>query len=103
MLQCTECELCEVGPDGRRVFKCDPFSNIKEPECLAKWQLIRLDMLLASYQGILRGQKKFEPLQNKIFKYMQREMEDIDEAEKWRVEDEEEKEPPAGEGDFGIL
>ncbi len=46
MIQCTQCELCEVGPDGRRAFKCDPFSNIKEPECVAKWQLIRLDMLL---------------------------------------------------------
>jgi len=26
---------------GRVGFKCDPFTNIKGPECLAKWQLLR--------------------------------------------------------------
>ncbi len=96
MIQCTECELCEVGPDGRRTFKCDPFTNIKEPECIAKWQLIRLDMLVASYQGMLRWQKKMEPLQDKIFRYMQREIEDIDESEKWRVDDDEEQQDKEG-------
>ena len=48
MIQCEQCELCEKGPDGRKMFKCDPFSNIKEAECIAKWQLIRLDMLQGS-------------------------------------------------------
>jgi len=48
MIQCKDCEFCEIGPDGRRSFKCDPFLNIKEPECIAKWQLIRLDMLVAT-------------------------------------------------------
>jgi hypothetical protein len=88
MIQCKDCEFCEMGPDGRRTFKCDPFVNIKEPECLAKWQLIRLDMLVASYQGMLRWYKKLEPLQDKIFKYMRREIEDIDESEHWKLDDE---------------
>jgi hypothetical protein len=93
MIQCTDCELCEIGPDGRRAFKCDPFNNIKEPECIAKWQLIRLDMLLASYQGMLRWQKKMEPLQSKMMKYVEREISDIDEAEKWKYDAEESDEP----------
>ena len=58
MIQCKDCEYFEMGPDGRRTFKCEPFTNIKEPECLAKWQLIRLDMLLASYQSMLKWQKE---------------------------------------------
>ncbi len=77
------------------MFKCDPFLNIKETECVAKWQLIRLDMLLASYQEMLRWQAKLAPLQDKIFKYMQREIEDIDESDRWKTEDEEDgKEGP---------
>ena len=51
MIQCKDCEYCKTEADGRRTFLCDPFVNIKEPECLAKWQLIRLDMLLATYRG----------------------------------------------------
>jgi hypothetical protein len=77
--------------DGRRTFKCDPFCNIKEPECLAKWQLIRLDMLVASHHGLLAWQSKLAPLQDKIFKYMQREIEDIDESDKWKLDDEADK------------
>ena len=95
MIQCKDCELCETGPDGRKLFRCDPFSNIKEPECIAKWQLIRLDMLLASYQGMLKWYNKLAPLQDKIFKYMQREIEDIDESESWKYE--EGNEPPPDE------
>jgi len=90
MIQCKDCELCEIGPEGQKAFKCDPFSNIKEPECLAKWQLIRLDMLVASYQGMLQWQRRLAPLQDKIFKYMKREIEDIDESEKWKQTDDDE-------------
>jgi len=91
MIQCSQCELLEIGPDRRRTFKCDPFSNIKEPECIAKWQLIRLDMLLAGYAGMLRMQKEMEPLQRKMMKFVEREMNDIDESDKWKVD---ENEPP---------
>ena len=89
MIQCKDCEFCETGPGGKRTFKCDPFTNIKEPECIAKWQLIRLDMLLASYQGMLKWYGKLAPLQDKIFKYMQREISDLDEADSWKLGDEE--------------
>jgi hypothetical protein len=51
-------------------------------------------MLLLSYQGMLKWQGKLAPLQDKIFKYMQRELEDVDESERWRLsgEDDEDKE-----------
>ncbi len=91
MMQCKDCEFCEIGADGRRTFKCDPFINIKEPQCIAKWQLIRLDMLVASYQEMLKWYGKLAPLQDKIFKYMKREIEDMDESERWRLEEEEEE------------
>ena len=91
MIQCKDCELCETGPDGQRTFKCDPFSNIKEPHCIAKWQLIRLDMLLASYQQMLRFYSQLAPMQNKLMKYMNRELEDMDESERWKVDEEEEE------------
>lgn len=92
MIQCKDCEFFEIGPDGRKNFNCDPFSNIKEPECLSKWQLIRLDMLLASYQSMLGWYGKLAPLQDKLFKYMQREINDLDEADSWKFDQEEEDE-----------
>ena len=90
MIQCKDCELCEISDDGRRTFKCDPFVNVKEPECLAKWQLIRLDMLVASYQGMMKWYEKLAPIQDKMFKYMKREMEGMDESDQWKIEDEDE-------------
>ncbi len=96
MIECKDCEFCEISPDGQRTFKCDPFANIKEPECIAKWQLILLYMLVASYQRMLKWYGKLAPLQDKMFKYMQREIEDINEAERWKVEDEEEEEEEDG-------
>jgi hypothetical protein len=101
MIQCIQCELCETGPDGRRIFKCDPFTSIKEPECIAKWQLIRLDMLLTSYQGMIRWQREMEPLQRKMMKYVEREMNDIEESEKWKIDEEDFTEPPENKPDTG--
>lgn len=94
MIQCHDCEFYEAADDGRRIFKCDPFNNIKEPECLLKWQLLRLDMLLAGYRGMSAWQEKMAPMQNKILKYIKREIEDIDESEKWKSDDEGEGNDP---------
>jgi hypothetical protein len=92
MIQCEQCELCEKGPDGRKVFRCDPFSNIKEAECLAKWQLLRLDMLVGNYQNMLQWYSKLGPLQDKIFKYVQREISEIEETEGWKLDQEADEE-----------
>ena len=48
MLQCQDCEFFKRGPDGAVMLTCDPFSTIKEPECLAKWQFIQLDVIAKS-------------------------------------------------------
>jgi hypothetical protein len=80
-----------MGPGDKRTFKCDPFTNIKEPECIAKWQLIRLDMLLASYQGMLKWYGKMAPLQDKIIQFMQREINELDEAESWKTDDDDDE------------
>ncbi|MCK4913058.1 MAG: hypothetical protein KAI59_05815 [Planctomycetes bacterium] len=90
MIQCKDCELCQAGPDGKKVFKCNPFTNIKEPECIAKLQLLRLDMLVASYQAMLKWQAKMAPLQDKMLKFMQREIEDMDETDRWKIDEDEE-------------
>ncbi len=90
MIQCKDCEFFHTTEDGRKSFSCDPFSTIKEPECITKWQLIRLDMLLASYNAMLSWQQQLAPLQDKIFKYMKREIEDIDESDKWKTDEEDE-------------
>ncbi len=92
MIQCKDCELCEFGENGQRRFKCDPFSNVKEPECIAKWQLLRLDMLVASYQEMLKWYNKMAPLQDKLFKYMEKEVDSMDESEQWKLEEEDEDE-----------
>jgi hypothetical protein len=94
MIQCKDCELCEMTPDGKRSFKCDPFSNIKEAECIQKWQLIRLDMLLAGYQTMISSQKKFAPMQDKIMKYMKREIDDMEDSEEWKYSDQDDDEKP---------
>jgi hypothetical protein len=92
MIQCKDCELCEIAADGRRTFKCDPFTNIKEPECLLKWQLIRLDMLVAGHHGLLKWYDRLGPLQDKLFKLVKREIDDMEDSESWKLEEDDEEE-----------
>lgn len=94
MIQCKECDLFEQDEHGRRIFRCDPFQNIKEPECLMKWQLLRLDLLVSHYQTMLAMQRKLAPMQDKILKYVKRELDDIDEADRWKTDDTDEPDTP---------
>ncbi len=89
MIKCSECEFFVRGPGAQASFRCDPFTNIKEPECLAKWQLIRLDMLLATYQDMVKWYGRLAPLQDKIYKFVQREINDMDESDQWKLDHEE--------------
>lgn len=84
MRQCTECEFCQKDKQGRLRFKCNPFVNIKEPECVNKWMLLKLDVMVRSYQATLSFYKKLAPLQEKMFRHMERELDDIDEADQWK-------------------
>lgn len=88
MIQCKDCDLYRQESDGRRIFLCDPFNNIKEPECLHKWQLLRLDMLLQTFSNMTSMQAKMAPLQDKIFKYIKREIEDMEQTDNWKYEEE---------------
>jgi hypothetical protein len=51
-------------------------------------------MLASSYQQMLGWYEKMAPMQNKIFKFVQREINDADEAEKWKYEDEQDPDDP---------
>ena len=84
MLQCSECELCQRGSDGELIFLCDPFSNIKEPECLIKWQLLRLDTLIQQHERLQQVYDRLAPMQEKLFNYMEREIEEQEDTESWK-------------------
>jgi len=100
MIQCKECEFCELAGDGQVQLKCNPFTNIKESECLLKWQLLRLDLMTRAYMATISEYKKIAPLQEKMYRRMSREMEEMDEADKWKL-DEEEGEPQEGDEEKG--
>ncbi|MFQ5412745.1 MAG: hypothetical protein ACE5EC_10630 [Phycisphaerae bacterium] len=104
MIQCEQCEHFQRGPDGRIVFACDPFSTIKEPECIAKWQLLRssemtqrMDRLVAAYEATLKIYQRLQPMQEKMFRHMEREIDETEEGDAWKYggdqqDDEEEEE-----------
>ncbi|HQA46823.1 MAG TPA: hypothetical protein PK579_19935, partial [Phycisphaerae bacterium] len=84
MIQCSDCEYFHRGPGGRGIFSCDPFSTIKEPECLAKWQLIKMEIMVRSHQATMDMYRRLAPLQEKLFRQMERELDDQEEADKWK-------------------
>lgn len=94
MMKCNDCEYCERGPDGHVVFHCDPLGNIKEPECLAKWQILRLaevsaklDKIVAAHETQAAMYRRLAPLQEKMFRYMEKEIESHDESERWKTDE----------------
>ena len=93
MIQCKDCELFSEDEQGHMQFQCDPFHNVKEPECLMKWLLLRMEVMVRSYQATVQFYRRLAPLQERIFKYMKREMDDVDESDKWKFSAEEEDEP----------
>jgi hypothetical protein len=99
MIQCKDCEFFHRGDTGEVSFSCDPFANIKEPECLAKWQLIKVNQMVMSYQATLDFYRRLGPLQEKMVRFMEREINDVDESEKWKSPDEDEPPPPADDWD----
>jgi hypothetical protein len=84
VIQCKDCSFFHRGPDGQVSFSCDPFSTIVEPECIAKWQLIKTNQMVASYQATLEYYHRLAPMQEKMFKVMEREIDDMNDAESWK-------------------
>jgi hypothetical protein len=91
MIQCVDCEFYQPGASGAARFLCDPFKNIKEPECLAKWNLIKLEVLVRSHQATLAMYRRLAPLQEKMFRHLEREIEDVEDADSWKYADDEEE------------
>lgn len=91
MLQCQDCEFYQQAPDGSPLLSCNPFSTIKEPECLLKWQLIQLNTISKSHQATLDMYQRLAPLQEKMFKHIEREIEETDEADSWKHEEDEDE------------
>lgn len=91
MIQCRDCEFCSVGTGGHLSFRCDPFDNIKEPECLHKWQLLKIDLMVRAYQATLEYYRRLAPLQERMFKHVERELNDADESDKWKTPDDQDE------------
>lgn len=87
MLQCADCQFFQRSQSGEISFTCDPFANVLEPECLMKWQLLKINQMVAGYQATLSYYHKLAPMQEKMFKVMQRELDEMGEGEKWRASD----------------
>ena len=103
MIQCKDCEFCEMAAEGQVQLKCNPFTNVKEPECLLKWQLLRLDLMTRAYMATITEYKRIAPLQEKLYRRMSREMEEMDEADKWKLdaEDDDKDKPPDSNDETG--
>jgi hypothetical protein len=92
MLSCVDCEFFARSPGGAPRLACDPFSTIKEPECLVKWQLVQLSTIAQSHQATLDMYRRMAPLQEKMFKHLEREIDEAGEADRWKLKDDDEDE-----------
>ena len=89
MLQCKDCEFFARNPDGTPRLTCDPFSTIKEPECIAKWQLVELGVVARSHRATIEMYRRLAPLQEKLFRHMEKEVDEADEADRWKTQQDE--------------
>ncbi|GAF89609.1 unnamed protein product, partial [marine sediment metagenome] len=58
---------------------------------------VRLDLMTRAYMATITEYRKIAPIQEKLYRRMSREMDEMDEADRWKY-DEEEK-PPDESGD----
>jgi hypothetical protein len=84
VIQCEGCEFYDRALDGAPILRCDPFSTIKEPECLAKWQLVNLKSMVDGYQATLAMYRRLAPLQEKMMRHMEREIDEAEDADSWK-------------------
>jgi len=90
MLQCKDCEFYRQASDGSPQLACNPFTNVKEPECLAKWQVIQLGVIAKSHEATLAMYQRLAPLQEKMFQHMEREIDETEDADRWKYGDDDE-------------
>lgn len=102
MLRCEDCEFFSRLPDGSPQLHCDPFSTIKESECLSKWNLFQLRVIADSHEATLEMHRRFAPLQEKMFRHMEKEIDDMEDSESWK-HDEDEAGEEKGDDDDDIF
>lgn len=90
MLRCEDCEFFRRTPDGSPHLTCDPYSTIKEPECLAKWQIVQLQKIAAVHDATLAMHRRMAPLQDKLLRHVEREIDEAEEADRWKYEENDE-------------
>ena len=100
MIQCRDCEYYQPGPQGGPHLTCNPFHNIKEPECLLKWQLLKLEVMARSHQSTLDLYRRFAPLQEKLLRHMEREIDDAEESDGWKYSDEDNEDDQDNDRDY---
>lgn len=49
-----------------------------------KWQLLQLNTVAKSHQATLDMYRRLAPLQEKMFRHMEREIDDADQADSWK-------------------
>lgn len=84
MIQCKDCEFFGRAPDGSPRLACDPFATIKEPECLSKWQLVQLLEMNEAHRATTEMHRRFAPIQEKLFRHVEREIDETDDADRWK-------------------
>jgi len=63
---------------------------------VGKWQLAQLQVIAESHQATLEMHRRFAPLQEKLFRHMERELDETEDADRWKYdlgEDEDEDDP----------
>lgn len=79
MIQCKDCELYK---DGQTT--CDPAVNIKEPECLLKWQLLILDNLDRRIEQSNAFTLRMMPRIEKLLEAQERASAGEEDADSWK-------------------
>ncbi len=103
MMRCTDCEYYGGISGGKVHLLCDPFTNVKEPECLAKWQVLKLETMVQAYTATLEMYRRLAPLQERMFRHMEQELDEVEEADAWKyaLDDDDDDEDEEAEDDFG--
>lgn len=94
MLNCCDCEFFHRRTDGTPHLGCDPFATVKEVECIQKWQLVQLTVAAQAHQATLRMYQRIAPLQEKMFRHMEREIDDVEESDRWKLADDDDRDDP---------
>ncbi len=52
---------------------------------MAKWQFIKLDKMVRSYEATLEMYRRLAPMQEKMFRHIEREIDEVDSADEWKT------------------